>query len=245
MKLEYLIPGAMSKGVLGPEEILRRQSILQGWACPDVEVIARDIDDGPQSVESAYEEYLSIPGAMKGIVSAEADGTSGVIIGCFGDPGLDSARELVSIPVVGPGECSMHFAAMLGHSFSVITVMQNVVPLIKKLALLAGLQSKLASVRTIETAVLDLAGSRERTFKRLVEVGAKALEQDGADTLILGCLSFAFLEMSEQLGEELAVPVINPARTALKYLEALVSAKLTHSKRAFLTPPKLRMLLPA
>ncbi|MFQ5857531.1 MAG: hypothetical protein ACE5LU_18140 [Anaerolineae bacterium] len=37
------------------------------------------------------------------------------------------------------------------------------------------------------------------------------------------------------------VPVLNPARVSLKFAEALVGAGLTHSRRAYMTPPKLAM----
>mgnify|MGYP003320815669 CR=1 FL=1 len=52
----------------------------------------------------------------------------------MGDPGLQGARECVSIPVIGPCETAMHFASMLGHKFSVLTVLERTVPLIENLS---------------------------------------------------------------------------------------------------------------
>jgi allantoin racemase len=52
-------------------------------------------------------------------------------------------------------------------------------------------------------------------------------------------MTMAFLGVAERLSEELEVPVINPARTALKSAELLVGSGLSHSKRAFPVPPKL------
>ena len=93
-----------------------------------------DVESGPSSIESAYEEYLSVPGAVEKAIQAEKDSFDGIILGCFGDPGLEALREMVKIPVVGPGETAMHIAAMLGHRFSIVTVLDSVVPSLERLA---------------------------------------------------------------------------------------------------------------
>lgn len=242
MQLLYLMPGSVRKGPLGEKEVQRRQAVLGKYTAPGVNAIVRDLEDGPASIESAYEEYLSIPGSLREIVRTEAEGLDGVIIGCFGDPGVDAARELVKIPVIGPAEASMHLAAMLGHKFSVITVLKNVVPLIEKIALLSGLRSRMASIRTIDTPVLSLAESREQTVRKLMEAGRDALEKDGADSLILGCMSMAFLEVHVDLEQRLEIPVVNPAVAALKTLESMVGMRIAHSKKAYPTPVKKTLL---
>ncbi len=241
MRILYLIPAPVSKGVLGMPEISRRAQILQEHASSGVEILVRDTEHGPVSIESNYEEYLAIPGALEEIVRAEEEGIDAVIMGCFGDPGVDAARELVDIPIIGPAECSMHLAGMLGYSFSVLTVLDNVVPLIRKIAKLTGLESRVASIRTIETSVLSLAGARDDAMQRLLEVGTKAIQADNADTLVLGCMSLAFLDISEELGSMLGVPVVNPAIASLKAAESLVQMRLAHSKKAFPHPPKLEV----
>lgn len=238
MRILYLIPGPMSKGIFGAKELERRRAVLQRYASAGVEVLVRDTESGPSSIESAYEEYLSIPGAMQRVMGAEREGIDAVIIGCFGDPGLDAARELVKMPVVGPAESSMYLAAMLGHSFSVLTVLEGVVPPLKKLALCYGLGSKLASVRPIGMPVLSLMEARETVIEKTIEAGSRAIKEDGADTLILGCMTMAFLEIADEVQRELRVPVVNPALAALKVAESLVSIGIAHSKKAYPFPPK-------
>jgi allantoin racemase len=245
MKVLYWIPGPMSKGRLGPQELVRRQSILQKHAGPQTEVLVRDAESGPASIESLYEEYLSIPGTMHAVIEAERDGIDAVILGCFGDPGIDGARELATIPIIGPCEASLHMAAMLGYRSSIITVLDSVEPIVNKVLHHTGLGSRFASVRVIQTSVLDIAGQRDVIFKRLCDAGKRAIEEDRADTLILGCMSLAFQELSRELGEALGVPVISPAEAALKVAESLVSLGLSHSKKAYATPIKLRQLASA
>ncbi len=239
MKILYVVPGTMSKTEFGEEELGRRKKILQDKAAKETVVDIVDIESGPSSIESAYEEYLSIPETVERVLQAEKDGYDGVILGCFGDPGIDAIREMVKIPVVGPGETSMVLAAILGHRFSIITVLDSVIPSLEKLARVIGVNRKLTSVRSVNIPVLDLRKDVEETKKRILEETKQAIEQDRADVIILGCMSMAFMGVSDEIQEQFGIPVVNPAYVSLKTLEALINSHLSHSKKAFPYPPKL------
>jgi allantoin racemase len=213
-----------------------RKAALQQFVSPGVELETRG-HRGPASIESMWEEYLSVPHLMEMAVELEQEGFDAIIPGCFGDPGIDGIRELVNIPVVGPGASSMLLAAGLGHRFSIITVLENVVRPLENLALLTGVSSKLASVRNVGIPVLELNDDPERTFNQAIEVAKDAIERDRADVLITGCGTLSF--RAEELQAALGVPVINPLRTALRTAELLVSSGLSHSKRSYPLPPKL------
>lgn len=238
MKILYIVPGIMSQTDLGTDELERRKGILQSHAQKGTIVDIADIDSGPKSIESAYEEYLSIPGTVKKAVQAEEEGYDGVILGCFGDPGLDALREMVNIPVVGPGETAMHVAAMLGHSFSIVTVLDSVVPSLVRLARVVGLDQKMASVRAVNIPVLKLGQNIGLTTSRMMEESQKAISEDRADVIILGCMSMAFMDVAHTMQKSLGIPVVNPAFSSLTVLEGLVSSGLSHSKKAYPRPPK-------
>ena len=238
MKLLYFIPGVMAQTDLGAKELERRKKILQSHAQKDTVVEITDLECGPRSIESAYEEYLSVPETVKKAIQAEKDGIDGVILGCFGDPGIDALREMVRIPVVGPGETSMHVASMLGNSFSIVTVLESVVPSLERLARVTGLDQRLASVRAVNIPVLELRKNIESTTSRMMEESQRAIGEDKADVIVLGCMSMAFMEVSDKMQESLVIPVVNPALAALKVLEGLVIAGLSHSKKAYPFPPK-------
>ncbi len=214
---------------------------LERVARPDTEISNVFLDSGPASVESAYDEAIAAPDVVAKVREAEADGIDAVIINCFGDPGLDAARELVSIPVIGPCETSMHVAAMLGHKFSVITVLERIIPELELHAQKYGVGWKLASARSIDLPVLDLEKGRDQFVGRMVAEAVAAIEEDGAHVIVLGCTGLAGLD--EQVKRGLSkvgyvVPVIDPASIALKMAEALVDANLTHSKRTYPHPPE-------
>ena len=192
-------------------------------------------------MESAYDEAIATPDVVAKVREAEEGGMDAVIINCFGDPGLDAAREVVSIPVVGPCETSMHVAAMLGHKFSVITVLERLIPELELHAQKYGVGWKLASARSVDLPVLDLEKGREHFVDLMVERAAEAIEEDGAHVIVLGCTGLAGLDAQVRSGLSkvgYVVPVIDPASIALKMAEALVDAKLAHSKRTYPQPPE-------
>ncbi|MGE5593378.1 MAG: aspartate/glutamate racemase family protein [Betaproteobacteria bacterium] len=235
MRIVYVVPGTMDE-----KEMARRGGLLREWAAPGVQVDITGVTEGPASIESMYEEYLSIPATAKKIFELEQEGYDAAILGCAGDPGLDAMREITSkMLVVGPAEASFVVAAMLGYRFSLLTVMDSMIPSSYELVHKAGVAAKLASVRAVNVPVLELACNRHATLEKIIAVGRRAIEEDGAHVLVLGCMSMGFLNVAEDIQAALGVPVVNPSKVALKVTEALVGSNLRHSKKAFALPPKL------
>jgi allantoin racemase len=240
MRIAYVVPGPMSKGPMGAAEVQRRERLLNDWAFPGTEVRVLDVPTGPASIESAYEEMLAIPATLDLIMACERDGYDAAIIGCFGDPGLEAARELVSMPVVGPCESSMLLAASLGHKFSVLTIFDSLIAGQEFLAVKAGVREKLASVRATNIPVLELMRDPAATKRRLVEVAGACVREDRADAFLFGCMTMSFLDMAEEIAAEVGAPAVNAGKAALKQAETLVSMGLAHSKTAWPTPDKIK-----
>jgi len=204
------------------------------------------LDKGPASIESRYEESLAVPDTLAKIIEAERDGVDAVIIDCMGDPGLEAAREVVSIPVIGPAQTAMHMAALLGHKFSVVTVLDRLFPLIEDHCRRYGLMDKYASSRAVNLPVLELDADRHRLVDLLVEESVRAIEEDGAHVIIFGCTGMAGCALD--VGNGLAargyadVPVVDPTLAALKMAESLVDLKLSHSKRTYPNPPEKEII---
>lgn len=237
MRLLYIVPG---EG-LSPEEMERRRRVLQEYAFCGTEVSITGCKNGVASIESNYEDALVTPSVIQAAVEAEKDGYDGIILGCAGDPGLYAVREMVHIPVVGPGENAVHLACMLGNRFSVVAIVDSCIPRHMHLVRRAGIISdKLASVRAAGIPVLHISDHLEEAKEHVSREARAAVEEDGADCIILGCLSLAFALFDRELSEKLGVPVVNPAISALKQLEAMVGSGMTHSKLAYRIPPKLR-----
>lgn len=239
MRIAYIVPGPMSKGPLGLAEMQRREALLQAWAFPGTEVSVIDVQTGPASIESAYEEILAIPPTLDLVMACENEGYDAAIIGCFGDPGLDAARELVRMPVVGPCESSMLLAAGLGHRFSILTIYDGLVAGQEHLARRVGVADKLASVRATDIPVLELMKDPEFSRARLIEVATRCVRRDRADAFLFGCMTMSFLDMADEISAVVGAPAVNAGKAALKHAEMLVSMGLSHSKTAWPTPAKM------
>nr|WP_210320333.1 aspartate/glutamate racemase family protein [Pseudaminobacter soli] len=210
-----------------------------------VTVSHTEIATGPGSIESEFEAAVSVPGTVAEVIRAEAEGVDAVIIDCMGDPGLRAAREVATIPVLGPCETGMHVAAMLGHRFSVLTVMRRLRASFENQAAVAGLASKLSSVRSVDIPVLELEADLDRTKEMLIREGIRAVEEDGAEALIFGCTGLMGCAASLRdglLARGIDVPVVDPIPTAVSIAAALVRSNLSQSKYTFPLPPEKQLL---
>ncbi len=191
-----------------------------------------NIADGPRAIESAADEVLCGPGVLARAREAEAQGVDAVVVDCFADPAVEAARERVAIPVVGPGEASLHLAATLGHRIAIVTVLDSVRPLVDRLVWRAGLGHRLAPVRVVDTEVRRLGEDPDRLLSRLADAGQAAVRDDHAEVLVLGCTGF--LGVSQALQRTLAgrgcpVAVVNPLRSAV--MLAATQLRLGHGRR--------------
>jgi allantoin racemase len=238
MRILYQLTSPMEKTALGPGEVARRRAFLRERAGAGVEVDVGSLAGGPASIESSYEAALVVPELTEPVRRAQGEGWSAVIVGCFSDPGLDALRELVTIPVVGPGASAVHLAAQLGTRFSIISPLEAGAGRTVSRMRALGLAGVFASVRAITMPVLDVARQRDQVLDRLEAVGRQAIREDGADAIVLGCMSMGFLGLTDDLQKRIEVPVVNPVVAALKTAEALVAMGLSHSKAAYPMPPK-------
>lgn len=227
----YFVPGDFSGAGTGARELERRLGWLRERAGRGVEVEIRDAPDGPASVESAPEERQAARAFRRALPGLQEEGFDAVIVGCFGDPGVEEARESAAIPVVGPAAASIHRAAQLAERFGILTVVDEVIPTLRELVRSHDMEPRLASLRAVEVPVLELRERRAEVVARLAAEGRLAVEE-GADALILGCMTMGFLGVAEDLARELRRPVVNPALAALRAAEAmLVSRPSTSASR--------------
>jgi allantoin racemase len=95
-----------------------------------------------------------------------------------------------------------------------ITVVDAVIPVLHTLADEYGLSSSMGAVRAVNVPVLRLRESRDEVIDKMVEVGRECLAE-GADVLVLGCMTMGFLDVAATLQSEIGTPVVNPVDAAL------------------------------
>ncbi|MFB0557827.1 MAG: aspartate/glutamate racemase family protein [Candidatus Bathyarchaeia archaeon] len=211
MKILVIIPILPMNGDGG----LRPSERAKKYVRPDTQVDAINIEYGPASIESVYDDTMAAPFVVKKAEWAEKNGYDAVVVSCMMDPGVKAAKEAVEIPVVGPREACMAIASVLGKNPK--TILPRGIP------------------------VLQMHDDPERTYRALREDAERAIKE-GAEVLVMGCTALSGI--AERLNEELDVPVLENQGTALKVAEMLVDLKVTQSKKTYPKPPKKKRILP-
>jgi allantoin racemase len=228
-----IVPFPMDAGNLA----LRRSQLDAVRLGPDIDFDFRPVTAGPTNYSSHHDFVLADIANLEAGLRAQEEGYDAVCIDTMSDSGMHALRSMLDIPVFGPGRVSMLTALMLGDRFSIITMASRWKPLYKKALDELGLHHKCASVRAIEVPPDNqglLSGKEDAIFPLLAEAGRRAIEEDGADVLILG--STTMHQAAGYLARELPVPIINPGPLSYKIAEMMLGLGLTHGRTAYPKP---------
>ena len=191
-------------------------------------------ESGPVSIEGYYDEAFAVPGLIVEI--RKHPQSDAVIIACFDDTGLDAARCITGVPVLGIGEAAFHVASMVSAKFTVITTLPRSIAAIEHNLYKYGLANRCAKVRAADVAVLELEDPASDSRARISAEIQKALSEDDADAIVLGCAGMA--DLTKALAEEHGVPVIDGVAGAVKLAASLVALDVTTSKKGAYAWPR-------
>jgi allantoin racemase len=203
-------------------------------AAPQTGIKAVTSAMGPVSIEGFYDEAFAVPGLLAEIAAGEKAGAQAAIIACFDDTGLDAARAMADIPVLGICESALSLAAMVAKRFTVVTTMERSRVPIEELVDRYGMARK-AHVRAANISVLSLEDPNSGARDKLRSEIARAIAEDNAEAVVLGCAGMA--DLARTLQAEFGMPVIDGVGAAVKQAEALVALGLSTSKRGAYAGP--------
>jgi Asp/Glu/hydantoin racemase len=143
------------------------------------------------------------------------------VLAAFGDPGLEAARELMSVPVVGLAESSMLTACMLARRFSLVSFAPEFGGWFRDAAEALGLLPRLASVRCARDGFNSIAHVQEEQEAALLALCRSAAEDDGADIVILAGAPLAGL--AARVAARVPVPVLDCVAAGIRQAEALAA----------------------
>jgi allantoin racemase len=207
----------------------------QAVAAPGTVIEAVQPSFGPVSVESHYDEAFAAAGVAEQVRLATERPIDAVVIACFGDPGLDAAREAAQGPVIGIAEAAFHAASMLSTGFSVVTTLRRTVGTAERLLQRYGFERHCRGVHGTDIPVLDLEDCSADTQAQIEAAAREALARDGSTAIVLGCAGMA--PLCARLTERLGVPVIDGVATAVKFAESLVALGLRTGRQGDYAPP--------
>lgn len=188
---------------INDEQIEERMRFLGSIARPETVLDYIQIKSGPPAIECPVDHLQASAEVIKYVKTAEADGYDAIISWCGGDPGVEEARTLVDIPVIGPGEAMEILASLLGKRVGRI---HHPLP------------------------VLRLRDDIDLTYRLTEEAIHRAVEE-GYDSFYLDCLGM--FGMGKHLREKTGLPVIDGGEASVSLAEVAVSLGLRPSRIAY------------
>jgi allantoin racemase len=187
---------------------------------PGHETVFATLPTGPAGIESQRDVESVVLPTCDYFLAHPADG---YVIGCFSDPGLFLAREELGVPVAGIAESAVLAAVSYGGRFGIIAIKEGSILRHKRMVRTLGVFGCLAGDRALDlgvSALLDEAAS----IGRIAEVGRLLRDEDGADSLILGCSTMGVYR--DRMEALLGIPVIDPTQAAVLRVSALLAGQL-------------------
>lgn len=203
-------------------------------AASGTEIIAATSRMGPVSIEGHYDGALAIPGLLSELKERQVAGYDAAVIACFDDTGLEAARTFADMPILGLCESAVVTAGFLAQRFTVVTTLERSRVLIDNLVRRYGMGDR-AKVRASDIPVLELEDPASGAIGKLRAEIERALLEDGAEAIVLGCAGMT--DLARELQEIYGVPVVDGVAAAVKQAEALVSLGLSTSKRGSYASP--------
>ena len=200
-----------------------------------VRLTAMTANYGAPSIEGYYDEVFAVPPMIEAL-RPMADQVDGVVVGCFDDTGVDALRCLLDVPVVGICQAAMQAAAVVASKFSIVTTLPVSVPALENLVLRYGFDRLCGRVRAADIPVLDLEANTEQASRLISAELERALAEDGAEAIVLGCAGM--VELSRSLTERYGVPVIEGVGAAVKLVEGLATLGISTSPRGGYARPR-------
>ena len=214
------------------------QRVFNRIARTDTQIDIKSVSPGLSRAFDPIYSYFALlnkAAIIDKIIEAEQEGYDAAIVGCFLDPGVREAREIVNIPVVGLAESTMLFACLLGHRFAVVSLNERKgISEMENLIRIYGLESRSITnpIRSIDMPTIDVF---TKGMEHPETVAADILKQsrkcvaDGAEVIAVGCNGLGPLCTISNVTEvdESHVPILDCVSVAVKVAETLVNSRET------------------
>lgn len=217
-------------------DLIRKEA--QRSASPGTDIDVRTAPFGVAYIETRFEATIGAYAASQ-IAAEHYQGFDAVVVAAFGDPGLLGLREALPIPVTGMTESALASAHLLGQRISVIAISTRIQAWYREVITSYGFGSRLASIRSLDSPLANIGTVQSDQGERLIALAERAVEEDGADVIILAGAPLAGLARS--LTGQLPVPVVDGVSSAVKHCETLFALQPGSSRRGSFAPPPKKL----
>ena len=203
---------------------------------PDVQVEIRNITQGHPDIENRTNWLQNGMPVVELAQAIANDGFDGIWLTDFDMCGVEAAREVIDIPIIGGFPATAFTALALSQRFSIVTILQSTLAMQRGHPQTYGIQDSFASIRAINCPVAQL-DDVDVVVIRTFEAALKAIKKDGAQSILLGCTGFVDVasRVSQLLTKELGayVPVIDPNQAGFSFLVSLVRMQVRPSRLTY------------
>lgn len=218
-----------------PDESKRRQNAMSRSASPGTQV------DFSVISESVYRKgltnlhrTLAAPSLCRKAVEAEKAGYDAVVPYGTLDLGVEEARHVVDIPVVGPGRAAVHTARTLADRIGIVCYDEPHVVMFRKLLPFWGVERFATSIRPVNILVTEMASRQEDLRARFLDIARAMIADEGAEVILpLGFSMVPLTLAAQDLTAELPVPVLDPMAISMRLAETLAATGVTNSRVAY------------
>ncbi|MFB0521383.1 MAG: aspartate/glutamate racemase family protein [Desulfatiglandales bacterium] len=236
MKILWIVP------ITGPDDadLKIRAAFVNNYLFPGTEVVFRKVERGTESIESRVDEmYATLP-VLDEALKGEQEGFDACIIACAGDAGVAQAKELLRIPVVGPGESSILISQLIGRRVVFLTSLPQRIPSLEE-KILRHMPLGQFFIYPTNIPVVEFRKDTGSTIEAVTSIIRRSVENNRVDTAILCCLSM--VGMAQEVQRRVNIPVIDPALAAIEMAQILVKMNLSHAKGVYPFPPDKKRFL--
>jgi allantoin racemase len=218
-----------------PEAFERRRRVVEASVSAGVEVGYGVIEgSGGGKATSNLHRTLVAPAAAREAVKAEKAGYDAVVAWGTYDLGVEEARHVVDIPVIGPGRVAASIAATLCQRFAVISTRSTSIRMHRNSIRAWGFERWAVDYRYLDMPPMEMPDRVDEVRKRFVACGRAAVEEADAELILpLGFSIVPLTQDASELAEEIGVPVLNPLPLTMRIAEALVASGFRNSRAAY------------
>jgi allantoin racemase len=165
---------------------------------------------------------------------AEANGFDAVVPFGTLDAGVELARNLVRIPVIGAGQSTMHLAVQLSNGLGLVAYERTSIPFIRKNLRAWRVLDSVVGIEAIEIPLLESTDQRAAMRDRFLQAAGTLIHQCDAEVIVpMGVTMVPVQYSPEEFSKELGVPVMDALATSIQTAEMMVRMRLTHSVRTY------------
>jgi allantoin racemase len=225
-------------GEYPPEEQERRRAAVLKCASPGTD-IGFSVIKATFFVRANAQINALSAGPLVAEMAQKAEATGFDAVVPFGtlDAGVELARNLVRIPVIGAGQAVMHLAVQLSNRLGIIGYETSSIAFMRKQMHAWKVLDSVVGFRALEIPLLDSTAQRGAMRERFMQMARELIEGEDAEVIVpMGVTMVPVQYPPAEFSNELGVPVMDALATSIQTAEMLVRTGTTHSVKTYPRP---------